>query len=435
MGKINKRYDRRTAVSVVIANMIGTGVFTSLGFQLLDIHSAPVILLLWFVGGVSALCGALCYSELSAALPRSGGEYNFIGSIYHPGLGFVSGWISATIGFAAPTALVAITSATYLNTVNPDIPITMFATFLVILISLFHLFNRSSSSTFQVIFTGVKVALISVFIVCALLFSDQYQSLRWTPNFNDLSLISEGSFAIALIYVSYAYTGWNAATYLAGEVEGVQKEMPRVLITGTLVVGLLYILLHFVFLTVAPMSAMQGKLEVGHVVASYAFGEQGGRWFSVMLSVLLISTASAMILSGPRTLQVIGQDFPLLSFLARENKLGIPQRAILFQLGLTIVLIATASFEAILMFSGFALGLNTLATVIGVWYLRKTKPDLERPFRMPWYPWPMLIFVALMLWTLAYVIVERPVEGLLAIGLVVAGWCFYLVSSKRENQR
>ena len=154
-----------------------------------------------------------------------------------------------------------------------------------------------------------------------------------------------------------------------------------------------------------------------------------------MLSVLLISTASAMILSGPRTLQVIGQDFPLLSFLARENKLGIPQRAILFQLGLTIVLIATASFEAILMFSGFALGLNTLATVIGVWYLRKTKPDLERPFRMPWYPWPMLIFVALMLWTLAYVIVERPLEGLLAIGLVVVGWCFYLVSSKRENQR
>ena len=183
------------------------------------------------------------------------------------------------------------------------------------------------------------------------------------------------------------------------------------------------------------MSAMQGKLEVGHVVASYAFGEQGGQWFSVMLSVLLISTASAMILSGPRTLQVIGQDFPLLSFLARENKLGIPQRAILFQLGLTIVLIATASFEAILMFSGFALGLNTLASVIGVWYLRKTKPDLERPFRMPWYPWPMLIFVALMLWTLAYVIVERPLEGLLAIGLVVAGWCFYLVSSKRENQR
>mgnify|MGYP003314154090 FL=1 len=350
-------------------------------------------------------------------------------------MGFVSGWISAPGGVAAPTALVAITSATYLNTVNPDIPITMFATFLVILISLFHLFNRSSSSTFQVIFTGVKVAFISVFIVCALLFSDQHQNLRWTPSFTDLSFISEGSFAIALIYVSYAYTGWNAATYLAGEIEGVQKEMPRVLITGTLVVGLLYILLHFVFLTVAPMSAMAGKLEIGHVVASYAFGEQGGRWFSVMLSVLLISTASAMILSGPRTLQVIGQDFPLLSFLARENKLGIPQRAILFQLGLTIVLIATASFEAILMFSGFALGLNTLATVIGVWYLRKTKPDLERPFRMPWYPWPMLIFVVLMLWTLAYVIFERPVEGLLAIGLVVVGWCFYLVSSKRENQK
>ena len=435
MSKINNRYDRRTAISVVIANMIGTGVFTSLGFQLLDIHSAPVILLLWFVGGVSALCGALCYSELSAALPRSGGEYNFIGSIYHPGLGFISGWISATIGFAAPTALVAITSATYLNTVNPDIPITIFATLLVILISSFHLFNRSSSSTFQVIFTGVKVVLICAFIICALLFSDQYQSLRWAPNMGDLSVISEGSFAIALIYVSYAYTGWNAATYLAGEIEDAQKEMPRVLITGTLAVAVLYISLHFVFLTVAPMSAMEGKLEVGHVAASYAFGEQGGRWFSIMLAVLLISTASAMILSGPRTLQVIGQDFALLSFLARENKMGIPQRAILFQLGLTIVLIATASFETILMFSGFALGLNTLATVLGVWYLRRQRPDLKRPFRMPWYPWPMVIFAALMLWTLVYVIVERPFEGLLAIGLVIVGWCFYLISRESENQR
>ncbi len=115
MSKTNRQYDSRTAISIVIANMVGTGVFTSLGFQLLDIQSAPVIIFLWLLGGLAALCGALCYSELSVALPRSGGEYNFISSIYHPGLGFVSGWLSATIGFAAPTALVAITSGTYLQ--------------------------------------------------------------------------------------------------------------------------------------------------------------------------------------------------------------------------------------------------------------------------------------------------------------------------------
>ena len=434
MSKINRQYDSRTATSIVIANMIGTGVFTSLGFQLLDIQSAPVILFLWLLGGLAALCGALCYSELSVALPKSGGEYNFISSIYHPGLGFVSGWLSATIGFAAPTALVAITSGTYLQAIYPWIPVKPFAIGLVVVISLFHLFSRRSSGNFQVFFTGAKVLLICFFIVGALFVSEQFQDIRWIPNESDLSLVGNGSFPIALIYVSYAYTGWNAATYLAGEIKHVQTDMPKILVRGTLVVTLLYILLHLVFLLVAPMSEMQGKLEVGYVAASYAFGAEAGRWFSLMLSVLLISTASAMIVSGPRTLQRIGQDFALLSFLSKENAVGIPQSAILFQLALTSILIVSSSFEAILMFSGFALGLNTLMTVLGVWYLRRRYPLIERPFQVPWYPWPMIIFVGLMLWTLIYVVIERPVEGLLALALVIVGWCFYLISQRWQIQ-
>ena len=434
MSKINRQYDSRTATSIVIANMIGTGVFTSLGFQLLDIQSAPVILFLWLLGGLAALCGALCYSELSVALPKSGGEYNFISSIYHPGLGFVSGWLSATIGFAAPTALVAITSGTYLQAIYPWIPVKPFAIGLVVMISLFHLFSRRSSGNFQVFFTGAKVLLICFFIVGALFVSEQFQDIRWIPNESDLLLVGNGSFAIALIYVSYAYTGWNAATYLAGEIKHVQTDMPKILVRGTLVVTLLYILLHLVFLLVAPMSEMQGKLEVGYVAASYAFGAEAGRWFSLMLSVLLISTASAMIVSGPRTLQRIGQDFALLSFLSKENAVGIPQSAILFQLALTSILIVSSSFEAILMFSGFALGLNTLMTVLGVWYLRRRYPLIERPFQVPWYPWPMIIFVGLMLWTLIYVVIERPVEGLLALALVIVGWCFYLISQRWQIQ-
>ncbi len=434
MSKTNRQYDSKTATSIVIANMVGTGVFTSLGFQLLDIQSAPVILLLWFLGGVSALCGALCYSELSVALPRSGGEYNFISSIYHPGLGFVSGWLSAIIGFAAPTALVAITSGVYLQAIFAGIPVKPFAIGLVLVISLFHYFNRASSSNFQVLFTGAKVLLICFFVAGALILSEQFQDIRWMPKHSDLSLVGNGSFAVALIYVSYAYTGWNAATYLAGEIEDVQTEMPKILVRGTLFVTLLYILLHVVFLLVAPMDAMQGKLEVGFVAASYAFGSELGRWFSLMLCVLLISTASAMIVSGPRTLHTIGQDFALLSFLASENKEGIPQKAILFQLTLTIVLIGTSSFEAILVFSGFALGLNTLMTVLGVWYLRRYHPSISRPFQVPWYPWPMIIFVGLMLWTLIYVVIERPLEGLLALALVAAGWFFYLISQRWEIQ-
>jgi len=434
MSKTKRKYDSRTATSIVIANMIGTGVFTSLGFQLLDIKSAPVILFLWLLGGLTALCGALCYSELSAALPRSGGEYNFISSIYHPGLGFISGWLSATVGFAAPTALVAITSGFYLQSIYPSVSVTFFAIGLVSVISLFHLFSRSTSGKFQVIFTTAKVVLICGFIFSALFLSDQIQDIRWVPQKSDLRLIGDGSFAIALIYVSYAYTGWNAATYLAGEIEDVQSEIPKVLVRGTLIVTALYVLLHIVFLSVAPMDAMQGKLEVAYVAASYAFGPETAQWFSLMLCVLLISTASAMIVSGPRTLQTIGQDFVFLSFLSKENNAGIPQQAILFQLILTIILISTSSFEAILMFSGFALGLNTLLTVLGVWRLRNYHPSVKRPFEVPWYPWPMIFFVALMLWTLIYVILENPLEGFLALGLVLVGWCFYLISKKREIQ-
>ena len=153
------KFGTNTAISIVIANMIGTGVFTSLGFQLLDIQSAPVILLLWVVGGVLALCGALCYAELGSALPRSGGEYNFLGQIYHPAAGFISGWVSTTIGFAAPTALAAITSATYLNAVYEQIPVVGAAAVLVLAVGLIHLGNRRGSARFQLLFTGVKVVL------------------------------------------------------------------------------------------------------------------------------------------------------------------------------------------------------------------------------------------------------------------------------------
>ena len=163
MTEGSAKFSANTATSIVIANMIGTGVFTSLGFQLLDIQSAPVILLLWVVGGLLALCGALCYAELGSALPRSGGEYNFLGQIYHPAAGFVSGWISTTIGFAAPTALAAITSATYLHAVFPGIPVVFAAVVLVLLVGMIHLGSRQGSARFQLLFTGIKVVLILIF--------------------------------------------------------------------------------------------------------------------------------------------------------------------------------------------------------------------------------------------------------------------------------
>lgn len=435
MTKTTTKFGVNTATSIVVANMIGTGVFTSLGFQLLDIQAAPVILLLWVVGGLLALCGALCYAELGAALPRSGGEYNFLGQVYHPAAGFVSGWVSTTIGFAAPTALAAITSATYLNAVYPEVPVTLAGSLLVLAVGLIHLGNRRGSARFQLLFTGVKVVLIVLFIVAAWAQAPEFQEVRWVPVGGDLALIGTGGFAIALIYVNYAYTGWNAATYLVGEVEDASNKLARILLSGTVLVTLLYLLLHVMFLSVAPMSAMAGKLEIGYVVADFAFGEDGSRLVGLMLALLLVSTVSAMVIAGPRALQVIGQDFHVLRFLALENRHGIPWAAIVFQTGVTLLLVITSTFEAILVFASFTLALNTLLTVLGVWRLRRIRPDLPRPFAVPWYPWPMIIYVAITLWTLIFVLWERPVEALVGAGLILAGWLFYLVSRDRVAAR
>lgn len=431
MSNSSYKFSTTTATSIVVANMVGTGVFTSLGFQLLDIQSAPVILLLWLLGGILALCGALCYAELGAALPRSGGEYNYVGQIYHPGMGFVSGWVSATIGFAAPTALAAMTAGAYVQAVVPSLPGVLIAAALVVISTLVHLFTRQTSARYQVLFTLLKILLIIGFVVAAFALAPAMQPVRWLPEAGDLPILGSGAVAIALIFVNYAYTGWNAATYLAGELRAPQQQLPRVLLTGTALVTLLYVLLHIMFLAVAPMDAMRGQLEIGFVVAEYAFGTGGSQLISVMLGVLLISTISAMTLAGPRALQVIGQDFPMLGFLAQTNGHGIPQVAILFQGALTLVMVLTATFESVLLFAGFALSLNTVLAVAGVVVLRKTRPDLQRPFRMPLYPLPVIVFLTIMLWTLVYVLIQQPLEAGFALILVTVGWLFYLLSRAR----
>ena len=426
-------FSSRTAITLVVANMIGTGVFTSLGFQLLDIQSAPIILVLWFIGGVVALCGALCYAELGAALPRSGGEYNFLSRIYHPSAGFVSGWVSVTVGFSAPTAAAAITAATYFKSVFPETPVMPMGLGLVALIGALHFGSRRGSANFQQLFTSIKILLILVFIGAAWWQVGQLQSVVWVPRVEDFSLVGTGAFAVALIYVNYAYTGWNAATYLSGEVENPTQALPRILVIGTALVTVLYLLLHAMFLSVAPMSAMAGKAEIGFVVAGFAFGETGAKVVGVMLSILLISTVSAMLLAGPRALQVMGQDFRVFSWLAKETKSGVPAIAVGLQVAITLLLIITSSFESIIIFSGTILALNSLLTVLGLSVLRVREPNLPRPFRLPWYPLPLVVYAVIVSWTLVYLVIERPVEVLWALGLIALGILVYVDSAQLES--
>ncbi len=426
-----------TVIAVVVANMIGTGVFTSLGFQLLDIRSGFVLLMLWAVGGVAALCGAMTYAELGAALPRSGGEYNFLSRIYHPAAGFVSGWVSATIGFAAPMALAAITFAAYASTVFPgevsNWARKMAAVALVIVLTAVHSGARRNSGGLQVVFTILKVGVIVAFCLAAIGFGGDAQPVRFLPSSGDGALLTSGAFAVSLIYVSYAYTGWNAATYLSSELEEPQRTLPIILIAGTSIVMLLYIALNYVFLSVAAMDDMVGQVEVGAIAAQAAFGELGGRFTGLVLALLLISTVSAMTIAGPRVLQVVGEDFEGLRFLAQTNDDGIPSNAIWLQSSLTIVFIITSTFESILVFAGFTLALNSFATVLGVFVLRQRQPHLLRPYKTFLFPLPPLIYLALTGWTLYFVLQNRPTEGLFGLGLVASGLLFYYLSA-RENR-
>lgn len=433
MSSAAKTFSGRTAITLVIANMIGTGVFTSLGYQLLDIRSAPVILLLWTLGGVIALCGALCYAELGAALPRSGGEYNFVGRIYHPAAGFVSGWVSITVGFSAPTAAVAIAAAKYAQSVWPTVSETAVAVALVVFTGAIHLGSRRGSAFFQQTVTGIKIVVIVLLVAAVWLVLPNWQPLRWTPAVDDIALIGSGGFAIALIYVNYAYTGWNAATYIGGEFDSPGKVLPRALIIATGTVMLLYLLLHVMFLSAAPMDALAGRIEIGYVVAEYAFGAKAAKVIGIILSLLLVSTISAMLLAGPRALHVIGRDFSLFQWLGRENRFSVPANAVILQMALTVLLIVTSTFESIIIFSGAILALNSLLTVVGVWVLRVREPDLPRPFKVPLYPLPLIVFAALSLWTLVHLIDQRPVEGAMALGLIATGLLVYLVSQKLQN--
>jgi APA family basic amino acid/polyamine antiporter len=191
--------------------------------------------------------------------------------------------------------------------------------------------------------------------------------------------------------------------------------------------------LNFVFLSVAPAEAMRGQVEVGYIAARAAFGDFGGKLTGLVLAALLISTVSAMTLAGPRVLQVIGEDFHALRFFARTNRDGIPARAIYTQTALSVIFILSATFESVLVFAGFTLALNSFVTVLGVFVLRWRQPELPRPYRTFGFPLTPLLYLVLTGWTLAFVLINKPVEGLFGLGVIASGLVFYLVSARASR--
>jgi basic amino acid/polyamine antiporter, APA family len=418
------------AIAIVVADMIGVGVFTSLGFQVKDIPSGFAILLLWTMGGVVALCGVFSYSELGAMFPRSSGEYNFLTRAYHPAFGFLAGWVSATVGFAAPVALAAMAFGQYGQSVLPGAPPLALAIGVVWLVSIVQLGGVRHSSTFQLISTVLKVVLIVAFLTAGFVIGTP-QPISFTPDVSDFTRVASAPFAIGLVFVMYSFSGWNAATYIIGEMRTPEKSLPRALLAGTSIVIVLYVALNAVFLHTAPIDKLSGQLDVARIAGSYIFGEVGGRIVSAMICIGLVSSISAMMWIGPRVMMTMGEDIPMLRVFARRSTKGAPAFAVVFQLAVASLMLFSRSFEAVLDLIQFSLLFCSFFTVLGVIRLRITRPELPRPYRAWGYPITPVVFLLVTGFMMYYLLTERPVQSLLSILIMISGLLIYAVFRKR----
>lgn len=431
-----------TAISIVVANMVGAGVFTSLGYQAAGFQAIFPLLMLWLVGGIVALCGALCYGELAAMMPRSGGEYHYLSKIYHPAYGFLSGWVSATVGFPAPVALAAMALGRYTNSVVPSLNGTFIAVITVIGLTLIHSFNIKVGSNFQKYSTALKVGLILFLIAAGLSITPEPQTISVIPQSGDWGIVFSSAFAINLAFVSFAYSGWNASAYLANEIENPRRNVPRSLFLGTLAVMFAYILLNYVFLYTTPVGEFAAKqaadfgtpLEVGYLAADNIFGTVGGKLMGAMIAILLVSSISAMIFAGPRVTQVMAEDLPMLGRLAYTNQQGIPVIAVLLQSTITLLLIFTASFDAILYYIAFTLDIFTFSAVLGVIILRIRQPKAERRYKAWGYPITPLIFLAATGWTMYFLLTQRTTGSLIALATVLSGLIVYYLGQGQNRE-
>jgi APA family basic amino acid/polyamine antiporter len=424
------RYGVRTATLLVIASMVGTGVFTTTGLLLEHIESPAAVLLVWLIGGLAALSGALSYAELASALPKSGGEYALLSHVFHPSIGFCAGFISIIAGFAAPIAACALAFARYTAAVWPGVPELPVAIAIVLVVSLIHATHLKTGARFQDVMTVSKIGLILLFLIGGL------ANLEWSrlaPPEDLGAVMLSPSFAVGLVLVYFAYTGWNAAAYIAGEVEHPARTLPIAFSIGTLVVTGLYLSLNAVFLAAAPRASLSGRIEIGAIAAEHLFGASASRWLSVIIAVGLVSTIGALVVTGTRVYEAMGQDHPRFSIFAKRSANGAPTPALAVQALLAISLVLTASFDLLLGAVGFALSIASGLTVAGLFVERWRNPERVARYRVPFYPLTPLFFIGVMVWTVIQSILYA--RGIAAFGLIIVliGFTGYFISNRKPS--
>ena len=440
-----------SATIIVIANMIGTGIFTISGFILLELQNTQMLLLAWFLGGIFALIGALCYGELGSVFPHAGGEYIYLRKIFGPLSAFLSGWISLIVGFSAPIAAASIAFATYLlgsqheswftlvlfevEVLHVNL-ISFVAILCVILLSYVHIHSVDFGKNVQNFLTSIKVFFVILLIGGGFAFGEGDPSRVTEALFSSQESINIGAFALALVFISFAYSGYNAASYLGAEIKEPQKNLPLSLFIGTLFVTVLYLLLNLVYIYALPKESMAGMLEVATGASNALFGETFGSILSFAIAIGLLSVVSAMVMSGPRVYYAMAKDglfFKGFDTICKKRKT--PKKAIWLQAALAIMMILTATFETLLLYIGVTLSLASMLTVLALMQLRRLKSGSVYPYKTPLYPLFPLVFLFANLGIVVFSFMSRPEIFFYASATIILGAVFYFWFYKQEQGR
>jgi APA family basic amino acid/polyamine antiporter len=432
------------ATNIVIANMIGAGIFTTSGLLMSGLNNPLLMLALWVTGGIIALCGALSYGELGVAMPGSGGEYLFLSRLYHPVFGFLSGWVSFIVGFSAPIAASAMGFSEYFCRALPVIPgwfessgimgpvaTRKFLSIAVIIIfTVIHYRGIKSGALIQNVLTILKVSLI-VFLLLAGFLSGRGD----ISHFSSGGGVSAGfagwkTIGLSLMWIMFAYSGWNAATYIGGEIKDPLKTLPRSLIYGTGIVIFLYLSINILYIYGIKPQEMKGVISIGGLAMGNLFGKSADILFSLLIAFALFSSLSAFIIIGPRVYYSMAKDGLFFKSVARIHpKFQVPSNSITLQCIIAVILALSGTFDQILTYMGFALGIFPILTVTGVFKLRRDNPSA---FRLAGYPFTQILYLIAGVSILFLSFLERPEESSIATCTVLIGIPAYYLFRKTQ---
>ncbi len=432
--------------NIVVANMVGAGIFTTSGLLLRDLGSPLLLLALWVVGGIIAMCGAICYGELGAAMPQAGGEYYFLSRLYHPLPGFLSGWVSFFVGFSAPIAASAIGFSEYITRACPwllhlglwsgaseaSLLKKIYACLVILAFSLIHRSGIKVGARVQNSLTLLKIALIVGLITLGFA-SGRGSMAHLAQGRNILGSFSGWQAAgLGLMWIMFAYSGWNASAYIGSEVKNPKRNLPRSLLLGTGAVILLYLLLNLLYVYAIPPRDMSGVIAVGGLAAGRLLGAAVDNVFSVLIALALFSSLSAFIILGPRVYYSMARDGMFFRFVADVHpRHRVPSKSIALQGAIAVVIAFSGSFDQILTYMGFSLGIFPLLAVAGLFKLRRSSPDA---LRLPAAPLAAIVYLLAGCAILGLGFLRSPVPSSIAILTATAGIPAYFLFRHRMSE-